>query len=149
MSRQAPTVLLADDHALLRLSLREELEAAGFVVCAEAESAEEALELALRKRPDLCVLDVSMPGGGLSAAAEISRRVSDSRVVMLTASLKEEHLLEAVRSGASGYLLKDDDPTRLPSALHDVLNGIPAFPRRLSVALVAAARSALGAAAPA
>jgi len=143
MSRPAPTVLLADDHKLVRLSVREELEAAGFAVCAEAETAAEALELALRNRPDLCILDVSMPGGGLSAAAEISRHVPDSRIVMLTASVREEHLLEAVRSGASGYLLKDDDPTRLPIALRDVLNGIPAFPRRLSVGLVAAARSGL------
>jgi DNA-binding NarL/FixJ family response regulator len=143
MSRPVPTVLLADDHPLVRLSVREELEAAGFAVCAEAETASEALELALRNRPDLCILDVSMPGGGLSAAAEISRHLPHSRIVMLTASVREEHLLEAVRSGASGYLLKDDDPTRLPIALRDVLNGIPAFPRRLSVGLVAAARSAL------
>lgn len=149
MSRRVPTILLADDHPLLRLSVREELEAAGFVVCAEAETAAEAVEAAIRERPDLSILDISMPGGGLNAAAEISRRVPDTRIVMLTASVNEAHLLEAVRSGASGYLLKDDDPTRLPIALRDVLNGIPAFPRRLSVGLVAAARSALSAVASA
>ena len=149
MSRRVPTILLADDHPLLRLSVREELEAAGFAVCAEAETAAEAVEAAIRERPDLSILDISMPGGGLNAAAEISRRVPDTRIVMLTASVNEAHLLEAVRSGASGYLLKDDDPTRLPIALRDVLNGIPAFPRRLSVGLVAAARSALSAVASA
>jgi DNA-binding NarL/FixJ family response regulator len=133
----------------LRLSVREELEAAGFAVCAEAETAAEAVEAAIRERPNLSILDISMPGGGLNAAAEISRRVPDTRIVMLTASVNEAHLLEAVRSGASGYLLKDDDPTRLPIALRDVLNGIPAFPRRLSVGLVAAARSALSAVASA
>ena len=149
MSRRVPTILLADDHPLLRLSVREELEAAGFAVCAEAETAAEAVEAAIRERPNLSILDISMPGGGLNAAAEISRRVPDTRIVMLTASVNEAHLLEAVRSGASGYLLKDDDPTRLPIALRDVLNGIPAFPRRLSVGLVAAARSALSAVASA
>jgi DNA-binding NarL/FixJ family response regulator len=148
MSRQSPTVLLADDHPLLRLSLREELEAEGFAVCAEAETADEAIEAAIRDRPDLCILDISMPGGGLSAAAEISRRIPEAKIVMLTASVSEEHVLEAVRSGAWGYLLKDDDPTRLPIALRDVLSGKPAFPRRLSAGLVAAARSALAALPP-
>ena len=144
MSSSPARILLADDHVAFRLTVADDLRQAGFEVCAEAGSAEEAIEHATREAPDLCLLDISMPGGGLSAAAEISRRVPGSKIVMFTASVREEHVLEAVRSGASGYLLKDDDPTRLPIALCDVLNGIPAFPRRLSVGLVAAARAALG-----
>jgi DNA-binding NarL/FixJ family response regulator len=85
-----------------------------------------------------------MPGGGFHAAAGILLRVPSAKVVMLTAHSSEEHLLEAVRAGASGYLLKDDDPTRLPIILRDVLAGVPAFPRRLMPPLVLAARTALG-----
>lgn len=141
---EMPTILLADDHPLVRLSVREDLEQAGFRVCAEACTAADAIEAAVREEPDLCLLDVSMPGGGLRAAAEIRLRLPATKVVMLTASASEEHFLESVRSGASGYLLKDHDPARLPVALRDVLAGVPAFPRRLTGALVVAARAALG-----
>lgn len=139
-----PTVLVADDHPLLRQSVREDLEQAGFRVCAEAETAGEAIEAAVRESPDLCLLDVSMPGGGLRAAALIHARFPGTKIVMLTASSSEDDVLAAVRAGASGYVLKDDDPTRLAFALRDVLGGVPAFPRRLSGPLVEAARSALG-----
>ena len=141
----APTVLLADDHPLVRLSVREELEEAGFVVCAEASTADEAIAAAVREQPDLCVLDLAMPGEGLNAAIEIRRQVPASRVVMLTASSKESDVLTAVRAGAHGYCVKDDDPARLPIALRDVLAGIPAFPRRLSAGLLDAARTGLDA----
>jgi two-component system, NarL family, nitrate/nitrite response regulator NarL len=137
------SVLLADDHPFIRLAVREDLEQAGFRVCAEAATAEEAIAGALRETPDLCLLDVSMPGDGLYAAAEIQRQLPGTKVVMLTASDSEEHFLDALRSGAYGYLLKDDDPTRLAIALRDVLNGIPAFPRRLTGALLLVARAAL------
>lgn len=140
----APAILLADDHPRLRTAVREELERAGFRVCGEAGSAAEAIVLASREAPDLCLLDISMPGGGFQAAAEILRRVPSAKIVMLTAHSSEEHLLGAVRAGASGYLLKDDDPTRLPIILRDVLAGVPAFPRRLMQPVVLAARTALG-----
>lgn len=140
-----PKVLLADDHPLVRLSVREDLENAGFQVCAEAATGAEAIEAAVREQPDLCVLDISMPGGGgLHAAAQINLRVPSTKVVMLTATSNEENLLEAVRAGACGYLLKDDDPDRLGAALRDVLDGIPSFPKRLLPPLILAARSALG-----
>jgi DNA-binding NarL/FixJ family response regulator len=139
-----PRVVLADDHAPVRLSVRDDLERAGFHVCAEAATGAEAIEAAVREQPDLCVLDISMPGGGLQAAAQIHLRVPSTKVVMLTATSSEENVLEAVRVGACGYLLKDDDPDRLPAALRDVLDGIPSFPRRLMAPLVLAARSALG-----
>ncbi len=143
LSRRPPRVLVADDHPLVRLSVREDLEAAGFEVCAEAGSADEAVAAAVRESPDLCVLDVSMPGGGFVAATEIARRVPTAKVVMLTASTNESDLLEAVRVGAVGYLLKEDDPARVSPALLDVLDGTPAFPRRLTAGLVDAARTTL------
>lgn len=138
-----PTVLLADDHLHFRLALREDLEQAGFRVCAQAGTASEAIDAAVREDPDICLLDISMPGGGLHAAAQIHARLPSTKVVMLTASSSEDDVVEALRAGASGYLLKDDDPTRLAFALRDVLGGVPAFPRRLTRPLFDAARSAL------
>jgi DNA-binding NarL/FixJ family response regulator len=143
----APRVLLADDHAPIRLSVAEDLASAGFDVCAQVGTAREAVEAALEQRPELCVLDVSMPGGGLAAASEIRALLPETCVVMLTVSEQEEDFLEAIRSGVSGYLLKDMDPLRMPHALCDVLAGVPAFPRRLVPSLVSAAREALGPAA--
>ena len=142
-ARPQPTILVADDHPLVRLSVREDLERGGFLVCAEAGTAREAIDAAVREDPDVCLLDISMPGGGLLAAAQILARLPKTKVVMLTASTSEEDFIEAVRAGASGYLLKDDDPARLEFALRDVLSGVPAFPRRLTRPLVDAARRAL------
>jgi DNA-binding NarL/FixJ family response regulator len=142
--QRAPRVLLADDHALIRLSVAEDLASAGFEVCAQVGTAREAVEAALEQRPELCVLDVSMPGGGLAAAAEIGALLPETRVVMFTVSEREEDFLEAIRAGVAGYLLKDMDPIRMPHALCDVLAGVPAFPRRLVPSLVSAAREALG-----
>jgi DNA-binding NarL/FixJ family response regulator len=142
---QIPRVVVADDHELLRLSLVDELEAVGFEVCAQASAAPEAVEAALRERPDLCILDVGMPGGGLVAAAEIRSSLPATRVVMFTVSESEDDFLEAVRAGVSGYLLKSMDPRRLPYALWDVVAGIPAFPRRFVPLLVLAARESLSA----
>jgi two-component system nitrate/nitrite response regulator NarL len=146
-SRDAPRVVLADDHALMRMAVAEELECAGFAVCAQVGTGPDAVDAALRERPDLCILDVSMPGGGLAAAAEILRELPSTRIVMLTASDTEEDFLEAVRAGASGYLLKTMDPLRLPASLWDVLAGVPTFPRRLTSPLIQVARDSLGPAA--
>jgi DNA-binding NarL/FixJ family response regulator len=74
-------------------------------------------------RPALCLLDITMPGNGIAAAAQIIARVPETAVVMLTVSRNDDDLLEALRAGASGYLLKDTDPARLASALHGVLAG--------------------------
>ena len=125
-------VLLADDHAPTRRDVRRILEGDDrFAVVGEAPDAAAAVSLALRRRPDLVLLDISMPGDGLSALWEINARLPRTQVVMLTVSEEDEHLFAALRSGASGYLLKDIDPRRLPEALHDVHLGRPAIPRRL------------------
>lgn len=126
-----PTVLLADDHPLIRVAVREDLEHDGFFICAEVESATEAIAAAVREQPDLCLLDVYMPGSGLRAAAEIHALVPSARIVMLTASSDESHMREAARVGARGYLLKDIEPSRLSSILRDVLADVRAFPHDL------------------
>jgi DNA-binding NarL/FixJ family response regulator len=129
-------VLVADDHPPTRRGVRLTLEQQGFVVCAEAASAQGAVDAALRERPDVCLVDVQMPGGGIRAAGEIAARLPATTVVMLTVSDDEDDLLDALRAGASGYLLKDMDTEQLPVALWAVLRGEAALPRRLAATLI-------------
>ena len=124
-------VVLADDHTPTRAGIRRALEGHGFVILAEAEDAPAAIEAARRERPDLCLLDVRMPGGGIAAAAEIGLELPDTAIVMLTVSTDEADLFAALRAGARGYLLKDTDPDRLPLALLGVVSGEAAVPRVL------------------
>jgi len=112
------------------------LERGGFVVCATAADARSAIEAARRERPDVCLLDVHMPGEGIYAAETIARELPETAVVMLTVSRTDADLLNALRAGASGYLLKDIDPERLPLALRGVLSGEAALPRRLVAVLI-------------
>jgi DNA-binding NarL/FixJ family response regulator len=128
-------VLIADDHPPTRVGVRAALERGAFTVCAEAADAAAAVEAARRERPDVCLLDIHMPGDGIRAAETIGRELPETAIVMLTVSRADEDLFAALRVGASGYLLKDIDPTRLPLALHGVLEGEAALPRHL-VALV-------------
>jgi DNA-binding NarL/FixJ family response regulator len=128
-------VMIADDHPMTRVGVRIALERDGFEICAEADDAASAVEAAERERPDICLLDIQMPGSGIHAAEEIARKVPDAAIVMLTVSRSDRDLFDALRVGASGYLLKDTDPERLPLALRGVLEGEAALPRHL-VALV-------------
>lgn len=137
MSARPIRVLIADDHAPTRSDVREILEAdARFEVTAEAADAVTAVQRAVADRPDVCLLDVNMPGTGVGAAWEISARLPQTKIVMLTVSHEEQDLFAALRAGASGYLLKDMDAARLPHALSDVLEGKAALPRELTARLV-------------
>jgi DNA-binding NarL/FixJ family response regulator len=132
-------VLVADDHPPTRAGVRAALEA-DFEICGEAASAGEAVELALREFPDICVLDVHMPGGGVAAAAEITSKLPATAIVMLTISEHDDDLFAALGAGAVGYLLKGIDPSRLPLALHGVLQGEAAVPRPLVARVIAELR---------
>ena len=134
--------LVADDHAPTRAGVRDALEADDFVVVAEAATAEAAVEAARRERPDVCLLDIHMPGGGIAAAGEIGEHLPGSRIVMLTASRDDADLFAALKAGASGYLLKDINPERLPAALRGVLAGEAALPRTLVARVLEEFRSA-------
>jgi DNA-binding NarL/FixJ family response regulator len=131
VSRDAPTVVLADDHPAIRLGVRMALLADGLRVLAEAADCDGAVDAVLREHPDVCLLDISMPGGGIQAAATIAALAPETAVVMLTVSDSTEHLLAALRAGAVGYLPKDMPPDRLPAALRGVLAGETALPRAL------------------
>jgi DNA-binding NarL/FixJ family response regulator len=130
------TVLLADDHPAVRAGVRAALEAGGLTICAEVGNAEDAIQGAVEYEPDVCLLDVRMPGGGIWAAKEISERLDETIVVMLTVSSAQEELFEALRAGASGYLLKDMDPKRLPSLLRAAVVGEAPVPPALVARLV-------------
>ena len=125
-------ITLADDHPPTRAGVRRALEDAGWEVVHEASDGKSAVEAALELRPDVTLLDIHMPGGGgLEAAAAIAGALPDTSVVMLTVSRNDEDLFNALRAGASGYLLKDMDPDRLALALEGVLKGEAALPRSL------------------
>jgi DNA-binding NarL/FixJ family response regulator len=134
-------VVVADDHIPTRAGVRLALEGNGFEVCAEAGGAEEAIEAAERHRPELCLLDIRMPGNGIVAAAEIKLRLPDVAIVMLTISRDDADLFESLQVGASGYLLKDTPPGRLPAALRGVLDGEAPLPRSLTARLIEEFRS--------
>jgi DNA-binding NarL/FixJ family response regulator len=128
---ELPSVVTADDHPATRLGVRMALTRGGFRVAAEAEDCEGAVAAVLRERPDVCLLDVSMPGGGIEAARRITQSQVPTAVVMLTVSQESGDILAALRAGAVGYLPKDTRPDRLPAALYGVLGGEAALPRAL------------------
>ena len=129
-------ITLADDHPPTRAGVRRALELAGWEVCQESSDAKSAVEAAIVHRPDVALLDIHMPGSGIEAAAQIVTALPDTAVVMLTVSRNDEDLFNALRAGASGYLLKDMDPDRLALALEGVLNGEAALPRSLAARLM-------------
>ena len=129
-------ITMADDHPPTRAGVRRALEQGDWIVCAEAADAKTAYEDAIAHRPDVVLLDIHMPGGGVSAAEKIAAALPDTSVVMLTVSRNDADLFAALRAGASGYLLKDIDPDRLPMALEGVLRGEAALPRNLVARLM-------------
>jgi DNA-binding NarL/FixJ family response regulator len=122
------SVLLADDHAVSRGSVRADLEDCGYVICAEVGDAGAAVEAAVREHPDIALLDIRMPGDGLEAARLIHAQLPDTRVVMLTVSRDDDDIRAAVAAGAVGYLLKDADTELIASALEAVVAGEVVMP---------------------
>ena len=118
-------VLLADDHALVRAGIRSLLGAMHEVsVVAEASSGEEALALVATSTPDVVLMDIAMKGiTGLEAAAQMRERHPDVKVVILSMHSGEEYVLQALRAGAAGYLLKDAATGELELALRSVMRG--------------------------
>jgi DNA-binding NarL/FixJ family response regulator len=131
------SVLLADDHARTRAMVRAALEQNGdFRVCAEAADADSAVLAARRENPDVCLLDINMPGSGIAATAAITTALPGTAVVMLTVSRQDEDLFDALRAGASGYLLKGLDEDTIGDSLHRVLDGEATLPGTLVARLI-------------
>jgi DNA-binding NarL/FixJ family response regulator len=117
-------ILIADDHPLTRDALAGLLTHNGFDVVGQAASGEEAIDRARELRPDLVLLDLTMPGmDGLTALPKVREAAPDAEVVVLTASEDESNLLAAIRAGAAGYLLKSEPPERIVAFLRGVARG--------------------------
>jgi len=118
-------VMLADDHRVLRDSLRLLLEQNGCEVVGEASTGEEALALAARVRPQVLVMDLEMPGiGGLAITHRIVKLSPAPHVLILSAYDDEEYVIEALtRAGAAGYLLKSDGAAELITAVRAIIAG--------------------------
>lgn len=136
MSLDAPTVVMADDHAPTRQLVASILRDGGFDVVAEGADAGAAVAAALRLRPDVCLLDINMPGSGIVAAREISAALPQTAIVMLTVARDDDHLFDALRAGACGYLFKGSDPDVLLAALRGALAGEPALSPGLAMRIL-------------
>lgn len=130
-------VLIADDEALMRAGIRLILENDdGIRVVAEAQDAREAVEACRAHVVDVALLDIRMPGDGITGAAGIIRHSPRTRVVMLTAFGEEPSVTRALRAGAHGYLLKDTGPRDLIEAVRRAAAGDPVFAPQVTRQLV-------------
>ena len=131
-------VLLADDHALVRSGIRLVLQTLdGVQVVADTQDGRSALDLIDKLQPDVAVLDISMPDmNGIETATLIRSRFPQTRVVILSMHAGEEYVSQALRAGASGYVLKDAAPTELEFALRAVVRGETYLSPRISGAVV-------------
>jgi DNA-binding NarL/FixJ family response regulator len=124
-SVETSRVLLADDHTLVRAGIRALLEKLpGVEVAGEASDGREVLDLIKAQQPDVVLMDISMPGlNGLQALARITRDFPQVRVIILSMHPNDEYVLQALKSGASGYLLKRAAAAELSAALQTVVSG--------------------------
>jgi DNA-binding NarL/FixJ family response regulator len=143
-------VVVADDHAIVRSGIRHVLEGEpGFTVVGEASNGAEALALAEELQPDVAVLDISMPGvSGLQTATELRRRWPDTRVLVLSMHDNSEYVLESLRAGVHGYLLKDSAAAELRAAIRAVCRGESFFSPPIARHLGAAVRGELDVGSP-
>lgn len=117
-------ILLADDHAMFRQGIRIMLEREGYSVVAEAADGLDAVALSLMEKPDVAVVDVMMPGlNGIEAARRIRLESPGTRVLVLSMHGDHRNVLDALRAGAGGYVLKDQDAGELIEAVREVARG--------------------------
>jgi two-component system, NarL family, response regulator NreC len=123
-AQQAPRVLLADDHPIVRDGLRAILREEGFEVIAEASDGHEAVRLSQELEPEIAVLDISMPLlNGIDAAKEILKSAPKTKVVLLTMYTDERYVLASLRAGITAYVLKNKATSSLVQALRAVRKG--------------------------
>ncbi len=126
------TVLIADDHGIVREGLRTLLERHGLRVVGEAATGHQAVEQAIQLQPDVVLLDIRMPDGdGLEALAAIKKACPHISVLMLTTYANPGYLARAIAAGAAGYLSKEVDPARIPRAIRAAVQGDELIDRSL------------------
>ena len=127
-------VLIAADHPATRTGVR--LALAASADCSEADDADEAVAAALRDLPDVCVVDFDPPRRGIRAAAEITSKVPQAAVVVMTRKIDEDEFIAVLRAGATGYVSEGIDPLRLPHVVRGLMRGEAAVPRFLVTRLI-------------
>ena len=139
-------VLLVDDHKLFRAGIRSLLQTvSGVEVVAEADDGREALRLIEKHRPDVVLMDIMMPSlNGLDAAARVVRTWPATGVIMLSMNAGEESVLQSLRAGAAGYLVKTADPAELELAIRAVVRGETFLSSAISQHVVSACLARLG-----
>lgn len=117
-------IILAEDHTIVLEGLRGLLEKEGFEVVGVAQDGRAAVELARRFKPDIAILDITMPAlNGIDAAREILRASPDTRTILLTVHVEKQYVVAALRAGVSGYLLKTKGSGDLVQAIKEVSHG--------------------------
>ncbi|MGZ4764950.1 MAG: response regulator [Ilumatobacteraceae bacterium] len=135
------SVILVDDHTMLRQGIRRALESEGIKVVAEASDGATAIKLALEHKPDVVLMDVSMPGmDGVEAARRLVEADGRQRVVMLTMHIDRDVIDRAIRAGAVGYLTKDSSISEVILAIQLAANGDRPMSPRLAAAMLDEAR---------
>lgn len=120
----AINLILADDHELVRQGLRSLLEREGFVIAGEASDGQEALRLTERVCPDIAILDIAMPNlNGVDAARQIGQLPTPPKTILLTRHDEDQYVIESLRAGVRGYVLKSQVATDLVQAIRQVSRG--------------------------
>ena len=132
------TVLLADDHPIVRQGMRNLLDAeASILVVGEAEDGLQTVQMAEQLKPDVVIVDMMMPRlNGLEAIRQITSRVPNTRCIVLSMQSADPYIVQALKAGASGYVLKDSGPSEVIGAIHQVLSGKRYLSPQLSEKLI-------------
>jgi DNA-binding NarL/FixJ family response regulator len=134
----ALTVMIVDDHPLVRAAVARAIEGNGMTVVAEVGTADEALDLAPRLEPNILLLDINLPdASGIQIVRELAPRLPATKIVMLTVSAADRDVADAMRYGAVGYLTKDVSPEALARSLRAAESGELVMPRQLAARLLA------------
>ena len=133
MAKKKTTILIADDHEIVRSGVRNLLESGGYFCCGEASNGREAVKMAEELQPAVAILDVTMPVlNGIEAARQVLKLCPQTKVLVFTVHDAEQVVMEIFRSGAHGYLLKSDAGRQLLDAVQCVLGGKHYFSTRIS-----------------
>jgi two-component system, NarL family, response regulator NreC len=132
------TVLLADDHPIVRQGIRNLLEMdAGLSVVGEAEDGLQAVQLAEQFKPDVVIVDIMMPRlNGLETIRQITSRLPNTRCIVLSMQSADPYIVQALKAGAAGYVLKDSAPNEIANAIQQVLSGKRYLSPQLSEKLI-------------